>query len=161
MALYRSADILRASNKNLFHHLEHSSDAIKGVSTLYKDIIEADRNISIVTKNKFHQIIINSSYHSLYGLYRAKVVWLVYKKDNTLLRIEGNSFTLPIKSEQNIAIDKIVDKVELFKIYRGKKGTKLLVMLKTVNSDAQSFMIQNLHKPPLKKVSFPIVGGTK
>ena len=58
MALYRSADILRASNKNLFHHLEHSSDAIKGVSTLYKDIIEADRNISIVTKHKFHQIII-------------------------------------------------------------------------------------------------------
>jgi prepilin-type N-terminal cleavage/methylation domain-containing protein len=47
MALYRSVDILRASNKNLFNHLEKSSDAMKGARTLYIDLLRADSNISI------------------------------------------------------------------------------------------------------------------
>jgi len=81
MALYRSADILRASNKNLFHHLEHSSDAMKGARTLYIDLLQADGNITIDSKEKkFYKIIINNTQNSLYGLYHAKVIWLVYKE---------------------------------------------------------------------------------
>lgn len=147
MALYRSADILRASNKNLFHHLEHSSDIIKGVSTLYIDMIQADGNITIDTKKKFHKITIQSTQHSLYGLYSAKVVWLVYKKDNILLRIEGNQFKLPLQSEDNVAIDTISDNIELFKAYTTKENSgKIIVLLKVKNRDAQSFMIQNLQR---------------
>jgi len=147
MALYRSADILRASNKNLFHHLEHSSDIIKGVSSLYRDMIQADGNITIDTKKKFHKIIIQSTQHSLYGLYSAKVVWLVYKKDNKLIRIEGNQFKLPLQSEDNVAI-------ELFKAYTTKKNSgKIIVLLKVKNRAAQSFMIQNLQRVD-KKLEF-------
>ncbi|HHB93727.1 MAG TPA: prepilin-type N-terminal cleavage/methylation domain-containing protein [Campylobacterales bacterium] len=159
MALYRSSDILRASNRNLFHHLEHSSNSMRGVETLYMDIIQADRNITLETKHKFHQIIINNSHHSLYGLNKVKIVWLVYKKKNSLLRLEGTNFNLPLKSEDKVAIDKIIDNIELFKIYRSKKVDKLLGIIKASNIDIQSFMIQNLTKPPPKKISFPITGG--
>ena len=146
MALYRSADILRASNKNLFKHLEHSSDSIKGANCLYMDLLQSDNNITINTKKKFHKISIESTQHSLYGLYFAKVVWLIYKKDNTLLRIEGNNFKLPLKSENNVAIDTITNNIELFKAYSNKKNGKIIVIIKKVGEDTQSFMVQSLHK---------------
>ena len=67
MALYRSADILRVSNRNLFHYLEKSSDIIKGANTLYLDVLKSDGNITINSKKKFHHIIIENSRHSLYS----------------------------------------------------------------------------------------------
>lgn len=155
MALYRSADILRASNKNLFAHLEHSSDTIKGANTLYMDLLQSDRNITINTEKKFHEISIQSTKHSLYGLYCAKVVWLVYKKDNTLIRVEGNNFNLPLKSEDNVAIDTITKNIELFKAYTDKKKNKIIILVKAMGQNSQSFMIQNLQtiKEKIKLVS--------
>lgn len=143
MALYKSADILRASNKNLFHHLEHSSDAIKGISTLYKDILQADNNITINDDKKFHKITINNTMNSLYGLYKAKVTWLVYKENNTLLRIEGSEYNLPLKREDLVAIDKILTKVKLFKSYKNEKNNKVLVLIKSNEKEIQSVLIQN------------------
>jgi len=148
MALYRSADILRASNKNLFHHLEHSSDAMKGARTLYIDLLQADGNITIDSKEKkFYKIIINNTQNSLYGLYHAKVIWLVYKEDSTLLRIEGNNYNLPLKSDTNVNINKIDKNIELFTAYKSKDKNRILVVLKRVGQNAQSFMIQHLSKP--------------
>jgi prepilin-type N-terminal cleavage/methylation domain-containing protein len=148
MALYRSVDILRASNKNLFNHLEKSSDAMKGARTLYIDLLRADSNISIESKEKkFCKIIINSTQNSLYGLYHAKVIWLVYKENSTILRIEGNKYNLPLKSDENINIDKIDKNIELFRAYRSKNKDKILVVLKTVGQDTESFVIQHLSKP--------------
>jgi len=144
MALYRSADILRASNRNLFHHLEKSSNAIKGARTLYMDILQADSNLTIVSKKKFHHIIIENTQHSLYGLPSAKVVWLVYKENNTLLRIEGGKYKLPLNTEQSVAIDEIATNMELFKIYKSKKEKEILVVMKINGQEPQSFMIQNL-----------------
>jgi len=163
MALYRSTDILRASNKNLFKHLEHSSDSIKGANCLYIDLLQSDNNITINTKKKFHQISIQSTQHSLYGLYFVKVVWLVYKKDNTLLRIEGNNFKLPLKSEKNVAIDTITKNIELFKAYSDKKNEKIIVIIKRAGEDAQSFMIQNLQniKTKIKLVSPAMIQNIK
>jgi prepilin-type N-terminal cleavage/methylation domain-containing protein len=156
MALYRSVDILRASNKNLFNHLEKSSDAMKGARTLYIDLLRADGNITIESKEKkFCKIIINSTQNSLYGLYHAKVIWLVYKENSTLVRIEGNKYNLPLKSDENINIDKIDTNIELFRAYRSKDKNKILVVLKTVGQDTQSFLIQHLSKsrPKIKLMS--------
>jgi len=152
MALYRSTDILRASNKNLFHHLEHSSDTMKGVNALYMDLIESDGNITINKDKKLHKIIISKTFHSLYGLYHTKVVWLVYKENNSLLRIEsGENFILPIKSENNIAIDTISKNIELFKAYINKNNNKIIILIKIKGEEAHSFMIQNLERINLKK----------
>jgi type II secretory pathway component PulJ len=121
MALYRSADILRASNKNLFHYLERSSNIIKGANTLYLDILQSNGRLTITHLKKYHRIEIENSRHSLHGLYKCKVIWLVYKENNTLLRLEGNKYNLPLKEDDNIAIDKITENMEIFNIYKNKK----------------------------------------
>ena len=143
MALYRSSDILRRSNKHLYGHLEKSSKSIKGNRVLYMDLLQGDDNISINSENKFHQITINKTSNSLYGQSSAKVSWLVSKKENTLLRIEGSSYELPLKQDTYVEIDPIVKNVELFKIYKNKKNNKLLILLQHNGRPVQSFMIQN------------------
>jgi hypothetical protein len=155
MALYRSADILRASNKSLFNHLENSSGQLKGSKILYMDILQSDGNITIVKKKKkFHQLLINNTKNSLYGLYRAKVIWLVYKEKNTLLRIEGGKYSLPLKLDERVSIDVISENMEIFKIYRGKKHKKMLIISKALAREPQSFMLQNI---PIEKFQVPLV----
>ena len=149
MALYKSADILRNSNLHLFHYLEKSTNTLKGSQTLYMDLMHSDYNISINSENKFHRLTINHTTHSIHGMPQAKVVWLVYKEKNTLLRIEGGEYQLPLKSEARVEVDVIGEQMELFKIYKSKKKTKVLVMIKRVGQESQIFMTQNLPKKPI------------
>jgi len=151
MALYRSADILRHSNLHLFHYLEKSTNTLKGSKTLYMDLMHADHNITIKTEDKFHRLTINHTTHSIHGLAQAKVVWLVYKEKNTLLRIEGGKYTIPLKSEERVEIDVIAKNLELFKIYKSKKKDKILAMIKIKGQEPQLFMTQNLPLKPIKQ----------
>jgi len=150
MALYRSADILRKSNLHLFHYLEKSTNTLKGSTTLYMDLMHADYNITINTENKFHRLTINTTTNSIYGLAQAKVVWLVYKENNTLLRIEGGKYSIPLKSEEIVEIDVIAKNLELFKIYKSKNKNKILAMIKIKGQEPQVFMTQNLPLKPIK-----------
>ena len=150
MALYRSADLMRASNLHLFNYLQQSSTTLKGSKTLYRDLMHADHNISINTEKEFHRLTLLNTSHSLYGLAKAKVTWLVHKENNTLLRIEGGEYNMPLKSEERVEIDVIAKKIQLFKIYRSKKKDKVLVILQIVGQEPQVFMSQNIPKAPLR-----------
>jgi prepilin-type N-terminal cleavage/methylation domain-containing protein len=154
MALYRSSEILRASNKILFNYLERSSGQLKGSKTLYMDILQSDGNITINSKKEFHQLLIENTKNSLYGLYQAKIIWLVHKKKHTLLRIEGVEYNLSLKQNERVSVDIISENIETFKIYRGKKHTKILIISKTIEGETQSFMLQNI---PIKKFQIPLV----
>jgi len=149
MALYRSSDTLRKSNLHLFEYIEQSSYTLKGSKTLYKDLMHSDHNLSIDREEKFHRLTINKTTHSIHGLTQAKVVWLVYKEDNTLLRLEGGQYHIPLRMEEHVEIDVIAKNIELFRIYKSKKKNKVLAIIKVKNRDAQIFMTQNL---PLKPV---------
>jgi len=159
MALYRSASILRNSNTHLFEYLVKSTKALKGSRTLYMDLMEADSNISIITEEKFHRLTISKTRNSLYGESQVKVVWLVYKENNTLLRIEGGSYDIPLKSEQNVNVDLIAEHLELFKIYKNKTKTKVLAMVKTKNQEPQMFLIQNMPITPTTQSPKNPLGG--
>lgn len=150
MALYKSADLMRGSNLHLFNYLKQATSTLKGSSTLYKDLIYADHNITINTEEKFHRLTIENTTHSLYGLAQAKVVWLVYKKDNTLLRIEGGRYSIPLRNEERVEIDVVLKNLELFKIYKSKKKDKMLAMIQVVGKEPQIFMTQNLTQVPPK-----------
>ena len=126
MALYKSSELLRQSNKHLYSHLEHSSDSIKGSQVLYMDILQSDGNISIDTKKEFHKLILHKTKHSLYGLPTAKVSWIVHKEKNTLIRVEGNSYQLPLKAEQNVEIDSVLNNLELLNSTKTKMNQKFL-----------------------------------
>ena len=150
MALYKSAEILRKSNIHLFEYLQKSTKSLKGSKTLFMDIMRADNNITINTEEKFHRLTIENTANSLYGQAQAKVVWLVYKEEKTLLRVEGGVYDIPLKNEQHVEIDVIAKDVELFKIYKSKTKTKILVMLKLKSQEPQIFMSQNLQLAPPK-----------
>jgi prepilin-type N-terminal cleavage/methylation domain-containing protein len=161
MALYRSADTLRKSNLHLFEYIEESSYTLKGSKTLYKDLMHSDHNISINREEKFHRLTINKTTHSLHGLSQAKVVWLVYKEENTLLRLEGGKYHIPLRMEEHVEIDVIAKNIELFRIYKSKKKSKVLVMIKVKNRDAQIFMTQNLPLKPAISKDANRTGGVK
>jgi len=150
MALYKSSDLMRTSNLQLFNHLKKASTILKGSTTLYKDLMYADHNISINSEEKFHRLTIEKTTHSLHGLTQVKVVWLVYKKDNTLLRIEGGKYHMPLKNEERVEIDVVAENIELFKIYRSKKKDKILAMMQIVGQEPQLFMSQNIPMKPNK-----------
>ena len=151
MALYKSADILRDSNLHLFKHLEKSSNTLKGSRTLYMDLLHADHNISVITDDKLHRLIIENTTHSLYGQGAAKVTWLVTKEDNSLLRIEGGEYSMPLRGEQRVEVDLVSKDIEMFKVYKSKKKDKILAIIQTKGQEAQTFMVQNIPLRPVDK----------
>lgn len=150
MALYKSADILRHSNLHLFKYLENSTHTLKGSKTLYMDLMQTDHNITVNSEENFHRLTINSTTHSLYGQGVAKVVWMVYKDNNTLLRLEGGAYHIPLKNEERVEVDVIAKNIELFKIYKSKKKNKILAMIQIKGQEPQLFMVQNIPLAPPK-----------
>ncbi|TQV63406.1 MAG: prepilin-type N-terminal cleavage/methylation domain-containing protein [Sulfurovum sp.] len=145
MALYNSSDMLKKSNAHLYKYLQGSSKNTQTSQLLYLDILGSDGNISIQKEDSFYRLIINSTTSSIYGRQNPKVAWLVYKENNTLLRVEGDEFNLPLGIDDRVDIDKAGEKMELFSLYASRGNDKILVILKEATSDAKSFLVQNLN----------------
>jgi len=162
-ALYEAVALLRDSNTHLFSYLEKAKKITKGTDTLYLDLVSSDGNITI-EKNDFSSVCIENTKNSLYALSVAKVCWLVLKKENTLVRVEGYGYTLPIDAEERVEVDKVMKNVVLFDLYYEKD--KILVLLQEKSKEPISFMIQGVTKPqkkkkkPIKKSILRPAGGT-
>jgi len=149
MALYKSADILRDSNLHLFKYLQKSSTTLKGSKTLYMDLMYADHNITIGTDDKLHRLTIAHTTHSLYGQGVAKVTWLVSKEENTLIRVEGGNYTIPLRGEERVEVDVVSKDIKLFKVYKSKKKDKILIIIEIKGQEPQTFMVQNIPLRPI------------
>ena len=148
LALYRSVDMLRSSNRQLFHYLEKANREKQGTETLFLDIAGSDGNLTIVG-DEFSRLCLENSVNSLYGLSAAKVCWVVSKKEHTLLRSEGNGYTLPLNSDDRVSVDAVIGDVDLFRVYR-QKG-EVLVMLRQKGKNSISFMVQGVPEIIVKK----------
>jgi len=148
LALYRSVDMLRSSNRQLFAYLEKADKEKQGTETLFLDIAGSDGNITIAG-DEFSRLCLENSVNSLYGLSAAKVCWVVSKKEHTLLRSEGNGYKLPINSDDRVAVDAAIENVDLFRVYR-QKG-EVLVMLRQKGKNSISFMVQGVPEIIKKK----------
>ena len=147
-ALYQSVDLLRDSNSHLFEYLEKAKKSTQATDTLYLDIVSSDGNISI-KKDEYSRVCIEQTKNSLYALSVAKVCWLVLKKDKTLVRVEGNNYTLPLGLEERVEVDLVMKNIEIFDVYHEKD--KILVLLQQYAKEPISFMIQGVSKPIKKK----------
>ena len=147
-ALYKSVDILRDSNENLFDYLEKSKKVTRITETLYLDILSSDGNITI-KKDEFSRLCMEKSKNSLYALSVAKVCWIVLKKENTLVRIEGNDYKLPLGSEERVEVNPLMKGIEIFDVYHQKD--KVLVLLQQKAKEPIRFMIQGVTRPEKKK----------
>ncbi len=147
-ALYQSVDMLRDSNQHLLEYLEKAKKVSKATQTLYLDILSSDGNITI-KKDEFTRLCMEQTKNSLYELPVAKVCWVVLKRDNTLVRIEGNAYKLPLGSEERVEINPIMKGIEVFDVYHQKD--KVLVLLQQQAKEPISFMVQGVLKPEKKK----------
>jgi len=147
-ALYESVALLRDSNTHLFSHLEKAKKVTRATDTLYLDLLSSDGNISI-KKDEFSRVCIENTSNSLYGLSVAKVCWVVLKKEQTLLRVEGYDYHLPLGSEEKVEVNPVMKKVEVFDLYYEKD--KILVLLQEHGKEPITFMIQGIEKPKKKK----------
>ena len=165
VALFSTVTMMKDSNSHLLEYLEKAKKITKATKVLYLDIISSDGNITI-KKDEFSRICMQETKNSLYALSLAKVCWLVLKKDNTLVRVEGNNYHLPTKLEEKVEANPVMKHVELFDVYH--KKDKVLVFLKQTGKEPITFMIQGISKPlPKKKAKKkkpkkkPTKGGVK
>jgi len=151
-ALYQTVDLLRDSNTHLFENLEKAKKVTQVTDTLYLDLVSSDGNISI-QKDEFSRVCIENTKNSLYALSVAKVCWVVLRKENTLLRIEGYGYHLPTKEDEKVEVNTVMKDVEHFDLYH--KKDKILVLLQQKAKEPISFMIQGIEKPKKKKKKKP------
>jgi len=147
-ALYQTVSLLRVSNNHLFNHLEKTRDSTKILETLYLDLASSDGNITI-KKDDYARVCIENTKNSLYGLSLAKVCWVVVKSNNTLTRVEGYGYELPLGYEDKAEVDLVIKDMEIFDVYY--KKDKVLVILQQKGEKAVSFMIQGVEKPKKPK----------
>ena len=152
--LFSVVDLMRNSNEKLLHALEKSKQVSKASKTLYMDILSSDGELSI-KKDEFTRLCMEETKNSLYNLPVAKVCWLVLKQKNTLVRIEGNAYKLPLKAEDRIEADSVMTGLELFDVYQEKD--KVIVLIKQKGQEPISFMLQGITNPVLEVLA----DGTK
>ena len=147
VALFSSVDMMQDSNRQLAQYLEKSKKTTNATKVLYMDMIDSDGNITI-TKDEFSRVCVQETRNSLYALPSAKVCWVVLKKENTLVRIEGNAYHLPLRAEERVEIDPVITGIEVFDVYHEKDN--ILVLIKQQGKEPISFMLQGITKPVKK-----------
>ena len=145
VGLNETIDKLRLSNKHISKRIAKVLSEEKVVKLIYQDILQSDGTIDIISKDKnIHRLIINNTQNSLYGLFNVKVAWIVDKNKNSLLRDENGDFSLPLKHEENIAIDKVIDDIEIFTCYKNKDKNKILLILRVLHGNPEVLLIHNI-----------------
>ncbi len=152
LALYKSMSIQRISNKKVHQFLDKTIATDKMIMILYNDILRSN-GVFIMQKAKMGPFCIDETSNSLYGLSKAKVCWLVGKNDDTLMRIEGNDFKLPIRSSKKVEADLIAKGVKIFSVTR--KLDKTLVVLQIVGEEPYTFVVRGIEKPKKPKPKKP------
>ena len=142
--LFNVVEMMRNSNDQLLHSLEKSTQITKATKVLFLDIMSSDGNFTI-KKDEMSRFCMEETSNSLYSLPLAKVCWLVLKEKNTLVRVEGNIYKLPIGSEDRVEVDKLMTNIEIFDVSRDKD--KVLVVIKEKEKEPMSFLVQGIYKP--------------
>ncbi len=148
MGLYGSLDVQRRSVNNIRENLNKSVEHDRSIMVLYNDILHSDGNLTIY-KGERDRLCINSTTNSLYELGSAKVCWLVLKDKDTLTRVEGNEYKLPLGLEDRVEADKVLVGTRVFEVSRDKD--KVFVFIEQLNKEPYSFLLQGIRVPPKPK----------
>ncbi len=149
IGLYSTLDTQKRSVINIKNNLDRSIEYDRSIMVLYNDILHSDGNLTI-KKGERDTICINSTTNSLYELGSAKVCWVVLKDKETLSRIEGNGYKLPLGLEDRVEIDRVLVGTKVFEIARSddKIKDKVFVFIQELNKEPYSFLLQGIRVPP-------------
>jgi len=145
--LFSVVDLMRDSNQHLLKSLEKSKQITKATKVLFLDVLSSDGKIDI-KKDEFTRLCLEETKNSLYNLTLAKVCWVVLKDKNTLVRVEGNKYSMPLQGEDKVEVDTVMTDVSLFDVYHEKD--KVLILLQQKGKEPISFMVQGITNPVLK-----------
>ena len=145
--LFSVVDMMRKSNEHLLTALKSSKQVTQASKVLFLDILSSDGKLEI-KKDEFTRLCIEETKNSLYNLPVAKVCWVVLKNKNTLVRIEGNTYKLPLKSEDRVEVDSVMTDIDLFDVYQQKD--KVLIFVRQQGKEPISFMLQGITNPVLE-----------
>ena len=148
IGLYSVLDTQRRSVKNIKSHLDKSVEYDRAIMVLYNDILKSDGNLTI-KKGERDTVCIETTTNSLYELGVAKVCWLVLKDKDTLARVEGNRYRLPLGLEDKVEIDRVLEGISAFEVARDKD--KVFVFAQQLNKEPYSFLLQGIKIPPKPK----------
>ncbi len=148
IGLYGVLDTQKRSVLIIKENLDKSIDHDRVIMVLYNDILKSDGNITL-RKGDRDRICIEATRNSLYELGRAKVCWVVLKEDDTLVRIEGNNYRLPLGLEDKVEADRVLKGVKLFDITRYKDN--ILAVIQEAKKEPYSFLLQGIKPPPKPK----------
>jgi prepilin-type N-terminal cleavage/methylation domain-containing protein len=148
IGLYSVLDTQRRSVINIKKNLDKSMDHDRAIMALYDDLLQSDGNLTI-KKGERDTLCINSTTHSLYELGVAKVCWLVLKDKDTLIRVEGNDYKLPLGLEDSVEVDRVLEGVSAFEVVRDKD--LIFVYAQQLKKEPYSFLLQGIKQPPKPK----------
>jgi prepilin-type N-terminal cleavage/methylation domain-containing protein len=144
--LFAVVDLMKDSNNHLLESLNKSKQITKSTKVLFLDILSSDGKIDI-KKDEFSRVCIEETKNSLYNLTLAKVCWVVLKDKNTLVRVEGSRYSLPLKGEERVEVDTIMSDISVFDMYH--EEDKVLVLLQQKGKEPISFLLQGITNPVL------------
>ncbi len=145
--LFSVVDMMRKSNDKLLIALENSKQITKATKVLFLDILSSDGRL-VIKKDEFTRLCMEETINSLYNLPVAKVCWVVLKDKNTLARVEGNVYKLPLESEERVEVDTVMTDIDIFDVYQEKD--KVLVLIRQQGEEPISFMVQGITNPVLE-----------
>lgn len=148
IGLYGVLDTQKRSVLNIKKHLDKSVEYDRAIMVLYADIFQSDGNLTI-KKGSRDTICMENTTNSLYGLGSAKVCWLVLKDKDTLVRVEGNEYRLPLGLEDKVEVDRVLEGAKSFEVSRDKD--KVFVYAQQLNKEPYSFLLQGIRVPPKPK----------
>ena len=128
--LYGAIDNLSLSNAITRTKQAEQHRQSRNLSVLKEDLFNA-HDINLTGSQDFSVVSVQTD-HSLYGIFRPYVIWLVTNPDQHLIRLESaNPITLPIGyATPNLPYMHVMkESVKKFRLYQGREKDTLLIYL--------------------------------
>lgn len=142
--VYESIDTISLSN-SLTKEIQNTQAYKNRRITLLKEDLFNATDINITVNSKYSVVKLQTQ-NSVHGIIYPFVVWLVAKKDNTLVRLESaQAINLPLgyAIEDKPYLDTMMIGIDRFKVYTSKQNEFILVEIK----DNKSHSFFELFKP--------------
>ena len=135
--LYGAINNVSLSNNIIKDKQKRIVEYSKQINLLKEDIFNA-YDINITGTGKYNVAFLETD-NSLHGIDRPFVIWYVSTYHNTLVRLESSeNITLPLDSnkDQLVYIDKIIEPIEKFQLYKSNEQDKVLFYIENKKKKA-------------------------
>ena len=140
--LYQSVEVLKRSNTVMAAKEQERRYDTRIKKLFILDFLQAMGDINITrTDEKDFDLVQLRTQNSLHGIASPDVAYLVSKKGNRLIRIEGVGFSLPLNRDTvyRVRHDVVARDLEYFKVYPSKTKGQMLIIFKEKSRPVEFF----------------------